>query len=106
RDTAKEAGARASAAEAKLKELERTGARRRQLEVARAESQSAQSEADAAKRELSRRTRRLDEVTGLLGRRQEEVVALERRRARLADQGKTLEAENAAARQRLTQAET
>jgi type IV pilus assembly protein PilQ len=105
-DAAKEAGGRAAKAEARLAQLERSGARQQQLEAARADLHSARRQASAAKEDVSKRTRKLQEVTSLLQQRQEEVGGLERRRAELSEQGKTLQAQNAAARKRLTQAET
>jgi type IV pilus assembly protein PilQ len=103
---AKEAGARASRAEARLADLERSGARHKQLEAARADLQRARKEVTLAREDLSKRTRRLQEVTKLLSDRQAEIASLERRRAELSDQGEALRAENAAARERLAEAET
>ncbi|MEX1368144.1 MAG: type IV pilus secretin PilQ [Nannocystaceae bacterium] len=101
RTAANKADAKAQAAERRLDELQRSGARRATVAQAQAKAQAAQQDAKEAQTRLSGARTRLREVDAQVRDRQDELTELTEQRDALASEGAALRERNASARAQL-----
>lgn len=98
RTAATTADAKAQAAERRLEELQRSGARRATVAQAQAKAQAAQQDASKAQARLARARTRLREVDAQVRDRHDELTELTEQRDALASEGAALRERNASAR--------